>query len=81
MSDFTADDLATVLEIVLDQHEEITRLMSRVEHAERQAREADARSRRLGQKLDSAVAGLEARVMRIEVPRIREHYAGRLADV
>jgi predicted component of type VI protein secretion system len=74
-SDFTADDLATVLEIVLAQDEEIARLTSRLTLAEGAAREADARCRKLETKLDAAVAGFEARLLRVEVPRIREHYA------
>lgn len=73
-SDFTADDLATILETVLAQDDEIIRLTSRLTHAEAVAREADARARRLESKLDARVADLEARLMRVEVPLIREHY-------
>ena len=76
MADFTADDLATVLEIVLAQAEEVERLTARAEHAERVAREADARARRLEQKLDEKCADLDRRLMGVEVPLIRDYHAG-----
>jgi|GEM_PF-1359054 len=73
-SDFTANDLATVLEIVLAQDEEIARLTSRLTLAEGVAREAVARCRKLETKLDAAIAGFEARLLPVEVALIRDHY-------
>lgn len=78
-SDFTADDLATVLEIVLAQADAIEELERQVEALSgttlaRTVEKLSARLAQLEQAQASGFSELRGRLLSVEVPQIRAHH-------